>query len=331
MEQEMNGKQPLLSICIPTWNRAKYLEISLKRIRSQISSIEDGLLEIFVSDNCSSDATEDVVKRLIIDGMPINYNRNLENLGMDRNFLQCIQHAAGKYIMLVGDDDVFKDGAIAYLLHVLSQGDFGMLNVAAVKGREEMEVYNNPTDFLKRVSYWTTFISANIFRSDIVNAISNPEHYFQSYFLHIPYYIKAVNAHTQNVVVNKEVFDSGLDSKSNGGYNLYKVFVESFLGLLREHVDSSELSVSTFEYIKKDLYVNFLIFYNYRLLCRRKGVRKIDKSGKGRGGFAIDNAWSILFHYYGGYWYFYYSLLLLPYLGLKDAVKYGLKCIGLRK
>ena len=50
-------KQPLLSICIPTWNRSKILSMSLDCFRKQLSSIDLSEIELFVSDNCSDDDT----------------------------------------------------------------------------------------------------------------------------------------------------------------------------------------------------------------------------------------------------------------------------------
>lgn len=331
MNNEKCIEQPLLSICIPTWNRAKFLKISLDRIKEQIKYIDSSLLELYVSDNCSSDETEMVVKEYITEGMPINYNRNQENLGMDGNFLKCIQNATGKYIMLVGDDDAFKNGAISYLLNTLLQDDWGMLHIACIRGNDELETYNAPNTFFKRMSYYTTYISANIFRSDIVKQVNSPERYFKSFFLHIPYYIKAINAHPKNIVINKDIFDGGLDSGSNGGYNFYEVFVVSFLGIIKEYVKTGELLVSTYSDIKKDLYQNFILKFNYMLLVKHERVKDIDKSGNGRNGFAIDNAWKILFKHYGMCWYFYYSFFWMLGKRIKEMTKHCLRNIGLYK
>lgn len=69
-----NKKMPLLSICIPTWNRAKFLEQSLGRFTEQIKDINPEELELYVSDNCSDDNTSDVAKHYIDAGLPIAYN-----------------------------------------------------------------------------------------------------------------------------------------------------------------------------------------------------------------------------------------------------------------
>ena len=106
----------LLTICLPTYNRANVLSESLEHIVSQITDENKTKVEILVSDNCSTDNTPEVVKSFIERGIPIVYNRNSENLGSDGNFLYCINNASGKYIWLLGDDDYLVEGTLDYLL-----------------------------------------------------------------------------------------------------------------------------------------------------------------------------------------------------------------------
>lgn len=48
-----DAMNPLLSICIPTWNRSKFLSMHLERFYEQMQEIDLAELELFVSDNCS--------------------------------------------------------------------------------------------------------------------------------------------------------------------------------------------------------------------------------------------------------------------------------------
>lgn len=124
------AKQPLLSICIPTWNRSKILSISLKSFQEQLASIDSSEIEIFVSDNASDDDTPLVVQSFIDQGLPITYNRNPENVGAAGNFIKCMQWASGKYIWLLGDDDLLNDGAISYILDLIRNGDYGLIHLS---------------------------------------------------------------------------------------------------------------------------------------------------------------------------------------------------------
>lgn len=53
--------EKILTIAIPTYNRANYLKRALKSIAKQY----DDRLEIIVSDNASLDDTEEVVREII--------------------------------------------------------------------------------------------------------------------------------------------------------------------------------------------------------------------------------------------------------------------------
>ena len=90
--------EPLLSLCIPTYNRAVILKENLSILQGQMSDIDQSDLELIVSNNCSPDNTEEIVSEYIKRGMSINYNCNAQNIGSDGNFLRCMKMAKGKYI-----------------------------------------------------------------------------------------------------------------------------------------------------------------------------------------------------------------------------------------
>jgi len=106
-----------LSICIPTYNRGKFLDEVLASISGQ-----DGLenIEVVISDNASSDDTAAIVARwqaaLVCD---VKYFRWDSNQGADANFLHVIDIASGEYCWLLGSDDKLADGAVAALLPYL--------------------------------------------------------------------------------------------------------------------------------------------------------------------------------------------------------------------
>ena len=118
---------PLLSLCVPTYNRAPLLRESLTAIVSQIGPSEAGLLEVLVLDNASPDATPDVVAEFqqAWPQAPLRSVRHAENLGPDGNFLKGIALAQGRFVYLVSDDDILLPGALAWLLqNIQAHPDF---------------------------------------------------------------------------------------------------------------------------------------------------------------------------------------------------------------
>ena len=63
----------LLTICIPTYKRAKELDYSLSCFEREMNHVDSSLLEFFISDNCSPDNTREVVEKYIQKGLPITY------------------------------------------------------------------------------------------------------------------------------------------------------------------------------------------------------------------------------------------------------------------
>lgn len=302
---------PLLSISIPTWNRAKFLAISLESFLDQMKGINPEEVELFVSDNCSDDNTAEVVKSYIDKGLPITYNKNEENIGASRNFLRCMQRASGKYILLLGDDDVLNPGSMKFLLDILRGKDYGLVHVHQFNDvNEEIIEYNDVEAFYKKISYWFTFVSGSIFRKDVVDKVL-PDNYLGTHLLQLPYFIKSAQIEKNNLLINRALLKIGLDGKSNGGYNFYEVFVQNYLNIWHEFLEEGDISAKCFEAIKKDIYINFIdALFNYRLLVEHNGVKKQGESnGWSRNGFEIDGAKEILFTNYGNEPYFYWSMM----------------------
>lgn len=95
-----------ISICIPQYNRIRFLLESLHTIARQTYD----QLEIVISDDRSSDGTEDQIKALIHAGYkyPIVYSKNPVNYGYDRNLRASIELATGDYILILGNDDTLN-------------------------------------------------------------------------------------------------------------------------------------------------------------------------------------------------------------------------------
>ncbi|KHK58015.1 glycosyl transferase family 2 [Ralstonia sp. A12] len=97
-------QQVALSVCIPTYNRARYLDNLLTELVTQIGELKFSY-ELLIGDNCSTDATEEVVARYQ-DKLNIRYFRRPSNLGSDRNLSELYRSAQGKYVLYHADDDL---------------------------------------------------------------------------------------------------------------------------------------------------------------------------------------------------------------------------------
>ncbi len=109
-----DGKRPLLSCAITTYNRAHWLKHSLPRLIEAARPFGDAV-EVVVCDNASTDNTPDIVGRHA--GRPgFRSRRNAVNLGMLGNLGATARATNGAFVWLIGDDDLMMDGAIGHVL-----------------------------------------------------------------------------------------------------------------------------------------------------------------------------------------------------------------------
>lgn len=117
--------KPLLSLCIPTYNRERCLKDCLDSIVSQFNNPDIfNQVEVVISDNNSNDNTEKLVQEYRKKWNNIKYFKSNKNLGFDRNVLNVVDRAQGEYCWLLGDDDGLFPDAIGYMLEKLKLREF---------------------------------------------------------------------------------------------------------------------------------------------------------------------------------------------------------------
>lgn len=169
----------MLSICIPTFNRASSLDRLLSNISEEATGLGEGI-EVCISDNGSKDNTQAVISKWEKQ-MPISKNRNSANRGFDVNVIMALRLAKGRFAWLMGDDDALVEGAVGRLLQNLKK--HGNSGLGAVYLRNYPK---NPGD-LKKVGFAgfrifgkgergcphlpVGFISSNCLRRDIAMGV----------------------------------------------------------------------------------------------------------------------------------------------------------------
>jgi acetyltransferase-like isoleucine patch superfamily enzyme len=289
----------LLSICIPTYNRSKALDGNLKALSLQIIG-KNLPLELIVSDNCSTDDTSLVVDKYIKLGLSINYIKNGVNLGMDGNFAQCYRKAKGKYVLVLGDDDYIIDGKLIKIIDYLKDSDYGLVHLKTDSNSNlSCEIFNDPELFLKNISYWITYITSNIVNSKYIKDYDF-ENYFGTYLTIVPLYLSSAVSNSENLLIHERIFKEGVESKSNGGYNFFEVFVTNYLRVWKDSIELGKINGKLYHWIKHDIFKFFLTNYIIELLIFKR-----------TGNFKVKSAWKILFFEYGSTFYTYYYLFKL--------------------
>jgi glycosyltransferase involved in cell wall biosynthesis len=119
MERHAMPRDPLVTIGIPTYNRADtYFPGALKCALDQTYSN----IEIIVSDNCSTDSTAAVVESA--NDPRIRYIRQESNIPAIENFNFLLAQAQGTYFSLFHDDDMLDMDFVETCMRA-AQGDAG--------------------------------------------------------------------------------------------------------------------------------------------------------------------------------------------------------------
>jgi poly(ribitol-phosphate) beta-N-acetylglucosaminyltransferase len=94
---------PLVSFCVPTYKRSRYLQSLLEGLSDQLQGFPY-TFEVVISDNASPDNTREVVAGFE-QRLPIRWLRHGENIGGTANLQFVMMQATGRYVVYLADDD----------------------------------------------------------------------------------------------------------------------------------------------------------------------------------------------------------------------------------
>ncbi|MEX1245608.1 MAG: glycosyltransferase family 2 protein [Thermoanaerobaculia bacterium] len=104
-----------VSIGLPVYNGEAYLEEALGSIAAQ--TFTD--YEVIISDNASTDGTQDICRSHAAKDRRIRYYRNPTNIGGDRNYYRCFELSSGDYFLGMAHDDRLHPDYLRKVLEVL--------------------------------------------------------------------------------------------------------------------------------------------------------------------------------------------------------------------
>lgn len=128
----------LLTISIPTYNRARNLDFLLGVLQTELRGL-DHQVAVYVSDNASTDETPLVVAKYALRMLNLSVRRNEKNLGPDWNIHHAYAAPQSRYVWIMGDDDAPIRGGIAQIVKVLERDAPDMLYAPAV-GRSDISL-----------------------------------------------------------------------------------------------------------------------------------------------------------------------------------------------
>jgi abequosyltransferase len=175
-----SGPRPaLLTIAIPTYNRAGELARLLAVLRRELSGHQDRV-SLVIADNASTDGTAAVVDDFAVSWPHVLVVRQTTNQGMDGNFCACAEAVDGEFFWVMGDDDLPVPGAIAALIDLLDRERPDLVYVASRWLRDINTVADDALAsplsyrrlsreaFGRQMHVWATFLTGMIVRRTAV-------------------------------------------------------------------------------------------------------------------------------------------------------------------
>ena len=257
----MDATKPLLTIAIPTFNRSSYLSLTLAQLSRELKTVDESSVEVLVSDNCSSDDTP-----------------HAENIGSDANTAQCFNLARGKYVLILGDDDLLIDGALSSLSSHLRSNEYGVVCLRPYGyerdfrreypgGTGSLREFANAGDFLAAIGPYMTLISSCVINKDLLSNV-DPREFCGGNLVQVQLVMQAALHSEKNLFVDD--YQVACKRNNSGGYDFSRVFVEEFGRILD---DSRRLGLS--ETAVRKIETRMLLgYYPYYLLRQRR-----DRSG----------------------------------------------------
>lgn len=269
MASIINRKEEvLLSICIPTFNRATQLDGTLKSITEQFIFTNTNKIELVISDNCSTDETLSVVERykLKYPGKII-YSRNDFDL-VDKNFEKVLSLGSGTYLKLNNDTLKHHNLSLEKMVYLIESNSIekpvlffsnGTLNIS------NQLIGNGASFLITKASFYTTWIATfGIWKVDF-NNISN---------FNKASYLKLIQAdilfdlckNKRNIIIDDEIlFNPEIVSKK-GGYDIVTVFLDNYSKLLDQLVQSNDITINIYKNEMDNVINKFLALWLSRSL-----------------------------------------------------------------
>jgi GT2 family glycosyltransferase/glycosyltransferase involved in cell wall biosynthesis len=122
---------PIVSIIVPVYNQWKFTYNCLQSI---LSNTKEVAYEIIVADDCSTDQTHDMLKKI----KGVIAIKNDTNLGFLKNCNNAAKYARGKYLLFLNNDTFVLNGCLEALLECAERNENAAIvgpNIIAPNGR----------------------------------------------------------------------------------------------------------------------------------------------------------------------------------------------------
>ena len=240
-----NSEKALLSLCIPTYNHAQKLRKSLERIVGLSVFQDTNEIEIVISDNASSDETQEVAKTFV-DAWPgrIKYHRNDVNV-FDANFESALLHASGSFRKLINDTLLLREHGLRGILEAVKNNLKEKPLLFFMNGNgsgEDVGVECRSFDeMLEQISFFITWIGGFGIWEEQLFSLPDFSRRSNLQLVQVDAFCRLFKKRSFAKVYNF-AFAESLPRPRKGGYLLTEVFGKNYLLILQDFIGCGMLS-----------------------------------------------------------------------------------------
>ncbi|QES89199.1 glycosyltransferase family 2 protein [Rhizosphaericola mali] len=266
-------KKYLLSICIPTYNRAITVIETVTKIVEDEGFDQD--VELIISDNCSTDNTQDLLKPIVDQYPNVSYYRNSENV-RDRNFQIALSYGNGHYLKLQNDYNSFTEGSLNRIKNDIRENlntgipIFFTGNTIRISKKREKINCNSLNEYIQNTSGCVTFISNFGAFSIDFNKLKDLDKYFSLMLQQDDWSYQIVSNSQKCVVYNYPIYHNNAHTTGvRRGYNWFEVHMDNYYEIMLPYLYRGQISARTFSIDKRNLLLHFTnelqntFIYNY--------------------------------------------------------------------
>lgn len=251
--------QFLLSICIPTFNRAIQLEITLNSITQQEIFLNSNKIEIVISDNCSKDDTSTIVKKYLLRHPgKIIYSRNDEDI-VDKNFEKVLSLASGIFLKLNNDTLKHTNKSLEKMVNLIEKNKVEkpilFFSNGVLKKYKQIEGQGLPF-FIDTVSYFSTWIATFGIWKDDFNSIANFNKLSHLKLVQVDILFELISKKKNIIIEDDILFDIEIVTKK-GNYDIVEIFFDNYKFLLLRELEQKNINLTEYKKELKNILFDF--------------------------------------------------------------------------
>ena len=255
---------PLLSICIPTYNRADMLDKTLAGIVAVPEFLDSDDIEVIVSDNCSSDGTPGICRRYSeLFPEKIRTFRQTSEIDSHFNFKFVLDKGQGMFLKLHNDNAEFLPGMLSRYLDVIRAVEDGIGFIVTDAGGDL--VSNDPEELLARVGLTVTWISNFCIRRSVYEDMPDSFRAWRLFLPQLDIFLRVVAAGHHVKLLDGAffrrmhvVYDNTVHSRNDA-----LIFGRNYFDILESVFPSGTISQRTLTRLKKDILYRHIIPFHF--------------------------------------------------------------------